>query len=90
MDKKKFLEGAGGANAIGCQRLVLDVEFSYVSTDMDIVLTLRSSDIKSVLPEAKITLGGLSIHGQIRIDIELIPDFPFMGNATVRFVVKIY
>lgn len=68
----------------GCQRLVLDVDFAYVSENMDIELSLRASDIKSVLPEALITLAALSIHGQMRLDIELTPAYPFVGNATVR------
>jgi hypothetical protein len=68
----------------GCERLVLDLDVTYVSRDMDIVLTLRSSDVRSVLPEATVTLSGVVLSGVLRVDGELTPDYPFVGNATVR------
>ena len=68
----------------GCERLVLDLDVTYVSRDMDIVLTLRSSDVRSVLPEATVTLSGVVLSGVLRLDGELTPDYPFFGNATVR------
>lgn len=68
----------------GCERLVLDLDITYVSRDMDIVLTLRSSDVRSVLPEATVTLSGVVLSGVLRVDGELTPDYPFVGNATVR------
>ena len=72
----------------GCERLVLDLDVTYVSRDMDIVLTLRSSDVRSVLPEATVTLSGVVLSGVLRLDGELTPDYPFFGNATVRTFIK--
>ena len=67
----------------GCERLVVDIDLTYVSRNMDIILTLRSSDVRSVLPEATVTLSGVVLAGIIRLDAELTPDYPFFGNATV-------
>ena len=67
----------------GCERLVVDLDVTYVSRDMDIILTLRSSDVHSVLPEATVTLSGVVLAGILRLDAELTPDYPFFGNATV-------
>jgi hypothetical protein len=72
----------GGGN--GCERLVMDIDVTYVSRDMDIVLTLRSSDVRSVLPEATVTLSGVMLSGILRLDAELTPEYPFVGNASVR------
>ena len=74
----------------GCERLVVDMDLSYVSRDMDIVLTLRSSDVQSVLPEATVTLSGVVLAGVLRVDAELTPDYPFIGNATVSVILTIY
>jgi hypothetical protein len=52
----------------GCERLVMDIDMSFVSRQMDIVLTLRSSDVRSVLPEATVTLSGI-LDIKIRIFI---------------------
>jgi hypothetical protein len=71
----------GGGN--GCERLVMDIDVTYVSRDMDIVLTLRSSDVRSVLPEATVTLSGVVLSGILRLDAELTPEYPFVGNASV-------
>ena len=68
----------------GCERLLLDLDLSFVTNDMDIVLTLRSQDVKSVLPEATVTLSGLVLSGILRLDAELTPEYPFVGNTTVR------
>jgi Ca2+-dependent lipid-binding protein len=38
-----------------CKRAIFDIDFVYVSRDMDIVFTMRS-DVKSLLPEASIVL----------------------------------
>lgn len=72
----------------GCERLVVDLDVTYVSRDMDIVLTLRSSDVRSVLPEATVTLSGVVLSGVLRVDGELTPNYPFVGNATVRTYVR--
>ena len=37
-------------------RLVIDLDFVYISTGMDIVLTLRSADMQSVLPEVTVSV----------------------------------
>jgi hypothetical protein len=50
---------------------------------MDIVLTLRSLDVKSVLPEATVTVSGVAMTGVLRLDAELTPQYPFVGNTTV-------
>lgn len=61
----------------------MDLDITYISRDMDNLLTLRSSDVRSVLPEATVTLSGVVLSGVLRLDAELTPDYPFLGNATV-------
>lgn len=74
------------AHAASCQHLVADVDFSYQSRDMDIVFSLRSPDVKSVLPEATVRLSEISLSGSVRIDAELTADYPFVGNASISFL----
>ena len=50
-----------GVGVSGCDRLILDLDLTYASKDMDIVLTLRSPDVKSMLPEATVTLSVRSV-----------------------------
>lgn len=65
-------------------RLVLDIDFVYCSKDMDIVVALRSPNVKSALPEASFRLSELMFSGKLRINSSLTADFPFLGNASVR------
>lgn len=77
---------AVNSHAAACQHLVADIDFSYLSQDMDIVFSLRSPDVKSVLPEATVRLSEISLSGTFRIDAELTADYPFVGNATISFL----
>ena len=52
---------------------------------MDIVLSLRPTDIKSALPEASVSISGVALAGTLRIDAEVIPEYPFLGKSTVGF-----
>ena len=69
----------------GCEHLIIEVDVGYVSKDMDIILSLRSNDLNSVLPEASVTVSKLAMSGIVTLDSELIPDYPFFGNATFSF-----
>jgi hypothetical protein len=69
---------------ISCDQLILDINLLYVSKDLDIVFSLRTNEIKSVLPEFTIGLSELLFDGWIRFKIQLTNDYPFFGNATVR------
>ena len=75
-------EGKGG----DCVHLILDFDFVYASRDMDIVFTLRSEDIKSMLPEAQVKLSEVLMSGLMRVDMEITDDYPFIGTATVSFL----
>jgi Ca2+-dependent lipid-binding protein len=69
----------------GCEHLIIEIDVGYVSKEMDIILSLRSNDINSVLPEASVTVSTLAMAGIITLDAELIPEYPFFGNATFSF-----
>jgi hypothetical protein len=77
--------GGAGGRAAACHHLVAYVDFKYLSQDMDIVFSLRSPDVKSVLPEATVKLSEISLSGVVRIDAELSSDYPFVGNASISF-----
>lgn len=69
-----------------CQQVIGDIDFLYVSKDLDFVFTLRPNDVKSVLPETMISISDFTIKGRLRMHIDLIPEYPFFGNATVSFI----
>jgi Ca2+-dependent lipid-binding protein len=69
----------------GCEHLIIEIDVGYVSKEMDIILSLRSNDINSVLPEASVTVSTLAMSGILTLDSELIPEYPFFGNATFSF-----
>lgn len=73
---------------VTCEQLIADIDFSYVSQNMDLVFTLRPDDMKSVLPEGVIAISDLSMRGRLRMHIDLIPEYPFFGNATVRLSLR--
>ena len=77
--------GGAGGRVAACHHLVAYVDFKYLSQDMDIVFSLRSPDVKSVLPEATVKLSEISLSGVVRIDAELSSDYPFVGNASISF-----
>ena len=77
---------ASSSSAAACQHLIAEVDFSYLSRDMDIAFSLRNTDVQSMLPEATVKLSEISLSGTVRIDSELTSDYPFVGNATVSFL----
>lgn len=66
-----------------CDRLILEMDTVYASTDMNVVLSLRSSDLKSVVPEVSVTLSELHLAGQLRLNVSLTADYPFLGDGHV-------
>lgn len=66
--------------------VIIDCDLAYVSRDMNIVLLVRSNDIMSVLHETKVKLSELAISGRVRLKVQLLEEYPFVGNATVSFV----
>ena len=68
------------------EHIVVDCDLAYVSRDMNIILNVRSNDIMSVLHETKVKLSELAISGRVRFRVDLLPEYPFIGNATVSFV----
>ncbi|KAJ1438846.1 hypothetical protein B484DRAFT_477035 [Ochromonadaceae sp. CCMP2298] len=69
-----------------CDRVVLDLDLVYASRDMDVVLSLRSNDLKSLVPEMTVTLSEVHLSGQLRLGLQLTPDYPFIGDAQVSFM----
>lgn len=67
----------------GCQLLSASIDFGYVSKDLDIVFALRPNDAKVLYPEINVALTEFSFAGSLRVEVELIPEYPFLGNATV-------
>lgn len=72
--------------SISCDRLYLDLDVIYASKDMDIELSLRSSDLKSVMPEMSVSLNEVIFAGQVRMGMQLTTDYPFIGNTTISFI----
>ena len=67
-----------------CKQIVVDIEFSFISSDMKIKFSLRQNDAKNMFPAAtEVIVSGMSMTGRLRMHIDLLPDYPFMGNATV-------
>jgi hypothetical protein len=71
------------ANTRGCQLLVIDTEFGYASKDLEIVLGIRSNELQGMFTEITVALTELVFSGKLRLNIELIPEYPFFGNCTV-------
>lgn len=69
--------------SVDCDRLIMDLDFVHMSKDMDIVLSLRPSDLRSVMPDISVTLSEVRLVGEVRLAIQLTKDYPFLGNATV-------
>lgn len=80
------MSGDGKLPSPHCERLVFDFDTSYVSKDMDIVFRFRANDVNSMLPEATVTVSEVAIAAIMRFDAELLPDYPFIGNATITFL----
>ena len=84
--------GRGGSRSsapltsTGCERLIADIDLSYLSKDMNIALSMRPTLEQSLLPEVTVTLSQFALRGVLRLDTELIPDYPFVGNATLAFL----
>lgn len=71
--------------SVDCDRLSVDFDLVYASKDMDIVLTLRPSDLQSMVPEMTVTLSEVRFTGEVRLEMQLTSDYPFFGNATMSF-----
>jgi hypothetical protein len=70
-----------------CDRLVLEMDCVYASRDMGVVLSLRSSDLQTLVPEVSVTLSEVHLSGQLRLNVSLTPDYPFIGTGQVRALV---
>ena len=66
-----------------CDQLVVEMDTLYVSKDMDIVVSLRSSDLQSMLPDLSVRMSEVVFEGVVRLKMQLTADYPFFGNATV-------
>ena len=68
--------------------IVIDIDIAYVSKDMDIIFDIKSNiDITPALIQiSKVKVKELAISSKVRINSELIPNYPFFGNATVSFL----
>ena len=68
-----------------CEHIILDADFTFASEDMDIELTILSTDQGVHVPDARVTVSRGLLAGKLRVDVEPLPNFPFIGNATVGF-----
>ena len=50
---------------------------------MNIALSLRSADLKSMLPEVTVTLAEVILAGELGLTVEATPDYPFLGMSQV-------
>lgn len=75
----------------GCELLISDIKYSYVSKDLDMVLAVRSLEVQSVYVSSELTvaLKEIAFAGTFRLVTELIPEYPFVGNTTVLSLLDI-
>jgi hypothetical protein len=68
--------------------IVIDIDIAYVSKDMDIIFDIKSNiDITPALIQiSKVKVKELAVSSKVRINSELIPMYPFFGNATISFL----
>ena len=68
--------------------IVVDIDIAYVSKDMDIIFDIKSNiDITPALIQiSKVKVKELAVSSKVRINSELIPMYPFFGNATISFL----
>jgi hypothetical protein len=69
-----------------CDRLVVEVDAVYASRDMGVALSLRSNDLKTLVPEVTVTLSEVHVAGQLRLNISLTSEYPFLGEGQVGSV----
>ena len=83
----QYILGSKNANlgSTGCSHLVADVDFAFASDDLDMIFSILSTDQGIAVPDARVTVSRILLAGRIRLDLELIPEFPFLGNSTVSF-----
>ena len=70
----------------GCEHVIIDADFSFSSEDMDIEFQLHSStDGAIAVPDAAVSVSHVLLRGKLRMDMETLPDFPFVGNTSIAF-----
>ena len=70
----------------GCEYIIVDIDIGFISTDMNMQLSIRSNEFSYINHEILVQLTQIRFAGKIRLNIGLIPEFPFLGNATVSVV----
>ena len=69
-----------------CEHVIIDTDFSFSSEDMDIEFQLHSStDGAIAIPDATVSVSHVLLHGKLRMDMESLPNFPFIGNTSIAF-----
>ena len=69
-----------------CEHVIIDADFSFSSEDMDIEFQLRSSTDGAVaIPDATVSVSHVVLRGKLRMDMESLPNFPFIGNTSIAF-----
>jgi len=68
---------------IECDYLIVETDINFISSDMQIILSLRSNDLKSLLPEVTVRLVELKLIGTLSLNISLTDDYPFIGDTQV-------
>jgi hypothetical protein len=73
---------------LSCVYAIIDTQISFVSQNVDMSFTMKSKDIntKSLLPEVSIIISEIFFVGTVRVSADIIPSYPFFGNATVGFL----
>ena len=70
----------------GCEYIIVDIDIGFISTDMNMQLSIRSNEFSYINHEVLVQLTQMRFAGKIRLNIGLIPEFPFLGNATVSII----
>ena len=59
---------------------------SFIPPNFSLNVFRKPTDAQSLLPEVTVSLAELSLSGTLQLDTELIPDYPFVGNASISFL----
>jgi hypothetical protein len=64
----------------------MDFDLAFLTEGMDVVLSARPNGDKSMLPEATVRISQMSLRGWVRMDTEVVSEWPYVGNGTCGFI----
>lgn len=68
------------------EQLWADLDFIYFAGDMAIELSLQPPNLNVALPDKAVQVSSLYLSGGLRLTMDTIPTYPFVGNASIAFL----